>query len=281
MAAKPPIRGLQGAPFAILWEATRIAQHCGDHSAIVNNLKYSPDSGWHLQPKLRAALASCKPLLGKSLPAASDADAWTAALNTFERAGKAVVLSADLVPCLDGSGQPFEVRLKPLKLELSHRLDRRFGADRFLEINVPLPSESKQAREVISQDSDNRDVFIRWLTQSRHYFLGRIWQAFYCREAEKSLRRVQTSSQTRGLFQDSLLPPQSQFRSPVYLFACNGDEFRNMGIPGFLSPPEEALTPSQRTKMKRSVLLQWAIDIQENSRQMVAKLFTRIALSKK
>ena len=64
----------------------------------------------------------------------------------------------------------------------------------------------------------------------------------------------------------------------VYFFATDGNNFR---MPESQFPPlEEAVSLAYRTKMRRSDLLNWAVNIEENAEQALPKLFSRLALSK-
>lgn len=215
--------------------------------------------------------ASHGPFVGKSLPPASEAQAWDLALNGFQSdltkgiGNKVVTLSAELVPRSRDTGPLFEFRLNPLKLDpLGHRLSRRFGADRFLEIIMPSPFSLQDGLSSSEQHKNCALDFIQWLTGSIHHFLGRTWSAFYCRDFKK------TSQSTNA---------KSSYLQRVFLFATDGDSFRVPDQPGVIPPPQEALTPESRTKMELHELLDWAIDLKRNSKMSLPKLFNRISLS--
>ncbi|PNY29791.1 RNA-dependent RNA polymerase 1 [Tolypocladium capitatum] len=262
---KLPIHGLNEAPLAVIWEVTRIAQHCGVEPSDWD-LAYEPSESWHDQFKLRGRLANHGPFLGKGLPHASEPQAWALALNSFQSQTKAVTLSADLVYRSDDTGPFFELRLNPLKLELGHRLNRRFGADRFIEITMPSPTSAKDRPTGVKDDKNHADKITRWLASGKpHYFLGRSWVSYFIRRFKKT---IQSNGQ-----------PKTLYLERVYMFAADGNNFRVPYTRGGIPPPEEALTPSIRTKLKLSGLLEWAYRIQHNATQPITKLFSRMALS--
>ncbi|KLP15282.1 Uncharacterized protein LW94_11783 [Fusarium fujikuroi] len=130
---------------------------------------------------------------------------------------------------------------------------------------MPSPT-SRDAPDLIRQDPQGADKVIKWLTESFHYFVGRSWAAFYTREAKKSIKDPRPPHKSLTIMQER-----------VYFFATDGINFR---IPMSQFPPlEEATSPGHRTKMRRCDLLNWAINIEQNSSQPVPKLFSRLALS--
>ncbi|PFH63200.1 hypothetical protein XA68_16639 [Ophiocordyceps unilateralis] len=259
---KLSFRGLDMAPLPVIWEVTRIFQHCKVEPGTCD-LEY--DEKWLDQRLLRKTLASHPSFAGKTLPAASAQEAWSVALGSFfSTKGRQVCLTAELVIRSGGKTVfPLALRLNPLKLEQSHRLSRRFGADRFLEINIPEPKMLK--RELLKVNNGRDDVqvtFSRWLQSSGpHWFVGRLWVPYFF--SKKGPKKAQGLALSR-----------------IYLFASDGNHFR-MSSAGALPPPEEALTPASRTKLTLEGLSHWAIGIKspKNSAQPVVKLFSRWSLS--
>lgn len=133
---------------------------------------------------------------------------------------------------------------------------------------MPSPTSSKDQPAAAKDDKNYADKFIRWLTGKPHYFLGRFWVPYFIRKFKKT---IQSNEGPKHLYQER-----------VYLFASDGNHFRMPYTRGGIPPPEEALTPGIRTKLKLSGLLDWAIAIRHelNAAQPVTKLFSRIALSK-
>ncbi|PNP54039.1 hypothetical protein THARTR1_05246 [Trichoderma harzianum] len=242
---KLPIPALTHAPLAVIWEVTRAALHC-KVSLDQFDLVYKPNDSWHDQNSMRDAISNHHLFHGKSLPPSSDPVAWHTALGDFQTKVKAVTLSADLVYNQDSTGPLYSLQLHPLKLELGHRLARRFGADRFLEITIPSLSGSAEEEppSILKKDPKSLEKIVDWLTKPDHYFLGRTWKPFFVRTVKG--KKISGTTRTDGI-----------------------------------SPLAEALETKARTKMKLSGLLKWAIGIdnERNSEQPVTKLFSRLALS--
>ncbi|KAL6354080.1 hypothetical protein LRP88_12413 [Fusarium phalaenopsidis] len=264
---KFPIPGLNHAPLIILWELTRAALHCQvDLSQW--DIDYKPNDTWHDQSKFRGQiLLSHRLFVGQGLPPACERAAWDAALGTFAAQDKTVALLAELAYNTEDSGPLYRLKLQTPRLELGHRLARRFGADRFMEILMPSPT-SRDAPDVIKQDEGGPNKVIRWLTDSSHYFVGRSWVPFFIRDAKKTVKDPKPPHKNMTIMQER-----------VYFFATDGINFR---LPDHQYPPqEEAISPGNRTKMRRCDLLNWAIGVERNCRQPVPKLFSRLALSDK
>lgn len=218
---------------------------------------------------MRSQLLTDPAFIGKGLPPAIDARAWEAAIDKFQTRDKAVALSAELVYHPENDHGPlFDLHLEPLRLEIGHRLSRRFGADRFIEITMPSPTSRQQPTQV-KYDGHGSDKIIRWLTQNSHYFLGRSWVAFHTRSMKKKVRDAK-SGKIRNTYPER-----------VWLFATDGIHFRIPPSPSYSIPSvEEASTPGKRTKLSLEGLLRWAIALAQNTDQPVPKLFSRISLSK-
>ncbi|EHK15310.1 uncharacterized protein TRIVIDRAFT_122493, partial [Trichoderma virens Gv29-8] len=262
---KLPIPALTQAPLAVIWEITRAALYC-DVPLDQFDLLYEPNDGWRDQSNLRDTISSHALFHGKSLPQSSDSVAWQTALGDFQTKFKTVTLSAELVYNQASTGPLYSLRLHPLKLELGHRLARRFGADRFLEITIPSPSSRRdEVPSILKEDPRSLEKIVNWLTKSRHYFLGRTWKPFYVRSVKG--KRISGTTRSAAL-------------ERVYFFACDANTFRP-SAPDGISPLAEALETERRSKMNLSGLLKWAIGIDNecNSEQPVTKLFSRLALS--
>ncbi|PHH66199.1 hypothetical protein CDD81_262 [Ophiocordyceps australis] len=251
------LRGLEKAPLAIRWEATRIAQHC-DLSVADCDIPYELDCPeWHDQSRLRQRFTT----RDIPLPRRSEQKAWQTALKGFQSRENAVVLSANLVPSGSKSGPLYKLLPCPLELHLSHRLDRRFGADRFLYVSMALPR--LVAKEIIE-----------WLVKGPHYFLGRVWQAFYIDKPAKT-KQQSSASDTQKTARD-----KSQV-ARVFFFAIDGDHFRPPREPDSLPLGLDAINPAVRQKLSLGGFFSWVIgfDNTDNKQQQLPKLFSRIALS--
>ncbi|KAF5021303.1 hypothetical protein F66182_6701 [Fusarium sp. NRRL 66182] len=263
---KFPIPGLNQAPLIILWELTRAALHCRVDLSHWD-LEYKPVDSWHDQTKFRGQILNHRLFVGQGLPAACDRVVWDAAFGSFASQDKTVVLAAEFLYNTDVSGPLYRLKLRPPRFELGHRLARRFGADRFMEIIMPSPT-SRDALDIIKQDEQGPNKVIKWLTDSTHHFVGRSWVPFYTREAKNKKTNKDALLQTK---------PTTVIQERVFFFATDAISFR---LPEYQFPlPEEATSLSHRTKMRRCDLLNWAIGVERNASQPVPKLFSRLALS--
>lgn len=233
----------------------RVALHCG---VDVEDLDLTYDRSWTDQTRLRAILVNHPLIRGKGLPEKTNANTWKAGLQDFVSGGQHVVLSASLKPSDSTSGPFFKVALNPLKFELPHRLDRRFGSDRFLEISIPSPSRS------LSESS--ADYLVEWLVKNPHFFLGRKWAPFFIRKADPKKKA-----------KDESFGPESktEYLERVYLFAEDGNEFHQRIASGYPPKGEHA---DGHTKLSRTDMLSWLLQPSANARQPYLKLFSRIAL---
>lgn len=161
----------------------------------------------------------------------------------------AVILTASLDYSPSQAGPLFLLRLHPLKLDKSSRLNRRFGSDRFFEILIPSPHNRKAPK--ILKDSVAVDTVIHWLTRERHSFLGRRWAAFFTSDGDyrKPVKDVRTTSGD--------VEPVRKER--IHLFAESG---RHVS-PGVSSVEQ---------------MLDWLLQFKRNEDQPFLKLFSRIQL---
>ncbi|CAM1505132.1 Fc.00g107690.m01.CDS01 [Cosmosporella sp. VM-42] len=263
---KFPLPGLNQAPLIILWEITRAAIHC-DVNLKHWDIEYKANDAWHDQDKFRGRLSTHHLFLGKGLPQRCDSAAWAAGLSSFSNQDKAVTLAAELLFSSEESGPLFQLKLQPPRLELGHRLSRRLGADRFIEIIMPSPT-SRDVPAVVKYDDLSLEKIVKWISDKPHYFMGRSWSTFFTRSQRKSIKDPDLPNKTRNISQQR-----------IYLFAIDGIHFRSPPSLGLIPPPEEATHPECRTKMRRCDLLNWALDVRRNANQTVHKLFARLAIS--
>lgn len=222
------------------------------------------DDSWRDPTQFRKALATHHDFRGKTLPGKCEDDAWRAAFSAFRRHGRSVALAIEASYNYERAGPLYNLSLQPLKLEKSHRLARRFGADRFLEVIIPSPAgrDNPQGLKI--------DELIALLAQSDHILLGRLWRSFYTKDNNKKVkekRDILFRTETKTILQERL-----------YFFAVDGNDFvppLTDAIPAKM----DATDVSRRVKMKVDDLLEWAVSISHNTDQPVLKLFSRLALS--
>ncbi|KAE9571260.1 putative RNA-dependent RNA polymerase SHL2 [Colletotrichum fructicola] len=252
---------LNRAPFAVAWEITRIALHCG---VDLGETLMSYDETWINYNNLWRALLAHPSFAGKAFPERPTTDAWTAGLSGFKSPrGQHVTFTASLVQTKKvKSGPIFSLTMEPIALDQGCRLHRRFGSDRFIELVIPSPNSWETP---INNPKISEDV-IDWFSSRLHYLAGRQWRAFYSRDA--GYKTPQTNV--------SLGPdPKPIFREKISLFAENGNNF-HAAIPMSSMPVE---TPSElRVKLEVRDMLDWLLQLDCNEHQPYLKLFARIQL---
>jgi hypothetical protein len=80
----------------------------------------------------------------------------------------------------------FKLNILPIQAEKSSRLQRKFGSDRFLYVNVPSfePKDCKSARFRYEDFPKIERQFELWCNRE-HSFLGRSWRAFHVEPIKK------------------------------------------------------------------------------------------------
>jgi hypothetical protein len=161
---------LDSLPFPVVYEITRVFLHAGVPLSELEGLIPLP-SNLEDQDTLHAFFKDFPPLKGLPLPERCPSEVWAAALNGYRRGSHAVVFAGSLQ--VTSGGSPLQLQLAPLKLDRSHRLGRRWGHDRFLEIIVPQFASCHQK------------VIYDWLVDSAHPLLGRNWMPFHTKPKDR------------------------------------------------------------------------------------------------
>lgn len=230
----------------------------------MDDLRIDYDPSWTDQLTMWHRLQSLPIFQGKSFPERSSSSAWAAALNDkFSTANQVVVLTASLSTNASKTGPLFTLRLNPLRLDLPHRLSRRFGSDRFLELIIPCMN----SQDLKFLGDSGIESIQRWLVNESHVFLGRIWTSFFLKPALP-----------KKITNDNTLIPQTKtvYQERIYLFAEDGNEFHRLGSGDHWSPRGESV--GMHTQMGRGNLIDWLLQVPNNQGQSVLKLFSRIAL---
>ncbi|MCJ1464994.1 hypothetical protein MMC07_003609 [Pseudocyphellaria aurata] len=192
----------------------------------------------------------------KSLPEKSSITAWERASNNYER----VSLTGELKFAEKPGGPVFHFNLKPMKIERSYRLARKFGGDRFCIVGMPgiscgnLPGYLKPDHFAV------RESIVQRLVDTDLYFLGRIWRAFYLKPDSKKPHRGKQSS-------------FNEIKYRVYFFARDGHDFRNQPSTGETDPRRSSHAP-----MSIETLVDWFMPAKNNQGQTCLKFFSRLAL---
>lgn len=193
---------------------------------------------------------------GMSLPERSSLTAWEKATANYD----GVSLTGELQYAEQPGGPIFDFSLKPMKVEKSYRLARRFGGDRFCAIGMPGLSSENLPGYLKPNHSAVRESIIKRLVDTEFCFLGRIWRAFYLKPDRKK---------PRGRKQNSFNEPK--FR--IYFFAQDGHGFGNQPLTGEADPRRNFHSP-----MSIANLIDWFMPAEQNRDQYCLKFFTRLAL---
>nr|OQO17828.1 hypothetical protein B0A51_15989 [Rachicladosporium sp. CCFEE 5018] len=136
----------------------------------------------------------------------------------------------------------FKTTIHPLRVELSCRLQRHFGWDRFFY--VTLPSLSRKLPSHLTDHSEKlRQALLEWLSVPKN-LLGRSWRAFHIQEV-KAKRHASKDDDGKKAYR-------------VIFFATSGAGIRDP-------------IPIEK-------FLDWMVPLESNLRQPAYKAFTRIDL---
>ncbi|KAH8204622.1 hypothetical protein TruAng_001251 [Truncatella angustata] len=260
----PP--GLAKAPFPVLWEVLRVLLHC---KVEISTFELEYEQSWTNQNHLWRILHNDPSLAGKTLPEKSSAAAWDAALANFYVNNQAVILVLALTPATGSSGAFFQVQLHALKIDNTHRLARRFGPDRFIEMIVP--SIDRQNMSILKMFSEETINYIRrWVFTNVHPMSGRFWKPFFVRSIREGPIK---KAANKG---DWVEPgPKQLMKYRFYLFAQDGNDFQAPSLPGF---PVKNEPIASHTKSSVTSMIRWLLEPSENADQPSLKLFSRISL---
>lgn len=137
----------------------------------------------------------------------------------------------------------------PLLADKSCRFQRKFGADRFLYIDVPcFSSKVKQGRLANMNMEDVRENWEEWLCSAKNrLFLGRKWRVFHVEHT----RKKHGSRKKQDLTHDKR----------IILFATEGHDI------------------SQPYATPIGMMLNWFMPIHKNGQQRMCKAFSRFDLA--
>ncbi|KAK8064677.1 hypothetical protein PG994_007315 [Apiospora phragmitis] len=161
----------------------------------------------------------------------------------------------------------FTLQLDPLR---PHKLNRRFGQDRFMELIIPT-LDAKNLPSHIKNIAIAESTLRHWASQRLHYFMRRIWSGFFIRPYRHNSTKEAVKDQ-KDLF-NPVHHVSSKHR--FYLFAEDGDDFVP-SVPGQLPPKGEPF--KAHTRATKGDMIEWLLQISQNMDQPVTKLFLRIVL---
>lgn len=195
------------------------------------------------------------------MPEKSPEQAWDGAEADSSR----VIFSGDLTFHERVGGSVFQFRLKPLKVDRSNRISRKFGGDRLFVLGIPSFDGRDLPPYMRSDAVTVRDAILSWLLGSDHQFLGRTWRAFFIKP-----------QQTSTLVRKKNLAGFNEIKHRVYLFAVDGFGFRRRS--GLAIPHGELR--NRRFAMTVNELLEWFMPFKLNAHQPCLKLFSRLKQGK-
>lgn len=233
-------------------------------------LSFPYSEEWHDQNVFWTALAKHDQLQPHTLPEACHSAVWAAGFASSPGTSSLVLIfSASLVDS-PKKWPPFKLQLKHPQLDLPHRLDRRFGSDRFLELILPSLDSMKNRPSMEVLKADIPVVVKEWLVKKSHKFLDRTWTAFFVREYKDSRKTKKADRGHANAFETASEAPGG---NRLYLFAQDGS--------GFLSELGQAAPVTNKrvhVKMSRDALAEWLLQVSKNQDQPIMKLFSRFAL---
>ena len=209
--------------------------------------------------RLWSYLRNLPAMKGKPFPPRTKNTVWNSLMGNTQLGSRAIVMSGILqfLPV----GPLFQLRLRPLQLDLSHRLERRFGSYRFFEIDIPNLSGPKVPKALQDLGSIGRSILIDWLL-NKHDFIGKVWAIF-----SNKPWRIRDRKKKKSSIQSDLDNNPTQ---RLFFFAINGNGFSpNKGTPSLKSPESWTVYG----------LLNWLRPAEENMTQPYLKLYARTLLA--
>ena len=196
---------------------------------------------------------------GAKIPEKSSQTAWDSALDDFE----GVHLSGKLRFSNAKEDAIFDIALNPMKIEKSFRLSRKFGSDRFMDLQIPGLGEDSLPKSLKTSPEIFRSAFVKWLISGQHVFLGRVWRPFFIRP-EKPKKSFKGSR-----------PESDPSRFRIFFFAENGNGFSSQRAEG-----SGEVDPRHRQSLSVEDLIRWFMPFENNINKQCLKFFSRLALGK-
>ena len=253
--AKPAAHSTFNAPFRQRYEVERISRYCKiPQTCFIGSLERSFDG----YSSLWSSLSTVAAKLQVTMPERGSLQAWSKAQGDFRN----VSISGELQFAEQTGGPLFEFGLRPLKIDASYRLARKFGGDRIFTLSIPGLDADELPRHLKPFSAVIRDAIIRWIVDDDHYFVGRRWRAFYVKpEPHRKSGRAAASK-------------SDQPRYRIFMFAEDGDDFRQRHVIGELDPRSSA-----HTSISVGEMIHWIMPAEHNRDQTVLKFFDRVRLS--
>ncbi|KAG9233732.1 RNA dependent RNA polymerase-domain-containing protein [Amylocarpus encephaloides] len=249
---------LSSAPLQIIYEITRVFAFTG--VAMSDAIFPDMSSNYANYNELWSFLQSMPELRGKVFPPKSEKAAWEAANRDFASNLSGVILGGSLTYNLSsGTGPLFDFRLKPMTLDKRHRLSRRYGDDRFFEMDMPHLKGDNLPKPI--QGDLGHTALLKWLVDGPHWLFGRSWKPFHCKSKERKEKKEKKKDK-------KLVKKETETAHCLYFFAVRGN-----GI----SPAYER--QDQKNSMEIHELLDNVRLTRQNKHQSFLKLFSRTSLA--
>jgi hypothetical protein len=252
------------APLHVRYEILRVFLYTGVPLSFLKLPLRKPD--WTDYSTLCNILRKLPVMDGKVFPEKVGNEVWHAANNGFQSGHHGVTMTGSLRYNTSSTGPLFLFQLEPLKLDRTHRLGRRFGCDRFLEIDIPRLSGTRipQIIKDVGENGEGRKIILEWFV-TMHQLMRRIWQYFVAKKLD--------TKKKKGILPQSQPEIDSESRYRLYFFAIDGDEFLpNKGT------PKANEDMKSRSAWSVEKLLNFLRPTLENSNESVTKLDARTPL---
>lgn len=264
LAGNPP-QDFFRAPLYFRFEIMRVFLHTGTPLSMFQHPSRQFD--YNQYERLWAHL---RKIVGdKPMPPRSSKEVWAATEEL--RSSRGIVMSGFLskVDPKIADGPLFKLRLQPLKLDQTHRLQRRFGSDRFFELDIPNIT-GKNAPEAIQKLGENgKTIVVEWLT-GNHKLLGRTWNAFCNKPQRVKAKKKKSAIPTHF----STVESKDTASQRIFFFAVDGRGFGNKNG----KTPEVSQTVESRSQWSVDGLLNWLRPTKQNQHQSYLKLYARTVL---
>ena len=238
--------------FRARYEVSRFATRCNIPVADIKLPKALDDYDKLWQYLVQSARAR-----DTAPPEKCDPETWLEAGRNFEN----IVLTGDLRFCSSKGKSIFELQLRPMKTEISTRLFRRFGNDRFLVMGLPSLEEKQFPKHLQKDGLALRKRIIAELVEQDHSYFGRLWKPFYVK-----LKGDKNKKSTDNQF--------GKVKHLVYFFAINGCDFQSPGD----KPPRKHEPIDSHSPMNVHDLWDWFCPREQNKRMTYCKMFSRMAI---
>lgn len=253
---------LLSTPLHVRYEIMRVFIHAG---VPLVNLVLPGNQQWENYDSVWAFIRGLPQLANRQFPERSSKEAWAACQDNFRRGSRGVAMSGSLrYRDSSSTGPLFRFQLEPLRLEQTYRLRRRFGNDRFLELDIPNLT-GRRVPKVLRDFPEGKSVVIEWLFEDMHPVFGRFWVPFCTKPKEGKERKAEATDQQSEI--------DTGVAHRIYFFAVHGSGFGDNG-----GTPKELETVETRTAMSVGALLNWIRPTWENRKESYLKLFARTSL---